>query len=257
VGEARAAKWLAALLALPSVESCAELLEKAAFNNDTALIPLILRTVDKNRADVRRAVAGAFELMQAMLRQRYSADWDAKRKNDFPVLETLAEKYATLGEFITECLLDASTSINQSPILGETDVRKTGNQDHVVISTIHSAKGLEADTCFVINVSPKAYPATWAVDNIDQVEEERRVLYVAMTRAKNDLFVTRNLYSIHAIDRYTKSKQIGGRTIEEHYFLNGLPENLAAQTAVESTGGAGRDLDEPSGISADYGIDFS
>jgi DNA helicase-2/ATP-dependent DNA helicase PcrA len=195
--------------------------------------------------------------MQTKLREKYREDWEGKRKNDFPVLETLAGKYATLGEFITECLLDTSTSINDSPILGETDVRKTGNQDHAIISTIHSAKGLEADTCFIINVSPKAYPATWAVDNIDQVEEERRVLYVAMTRAKNELYITRNLYSVHAIDRYVKQKNVDGRTIEEHYFLNGLPDKLVLQTTAENTTGGGRDLDAPNEINVEYGVDFS
>jgi DNA helicase-2/ATP-dependent DNA helicase PcrA len=195
--------------------------------------------------------------MQAKLREKYRADWDAKRKNDFPVLEVLAGKYATLGEFITECLLDTSTSVNNSPILGEVDVKKTGQQDHAVISTIHSAKGLEADVCFIINVSPKAYPASWAVDNLDQVEEERRVLYVAMTRAKNELYITRNIYAVHAIDRYTKTKHIAGRAIEEHYFLNGLPSSLAAQDAAESGSGAGKDIARPSRISVSYGIDFS
>ena len=257
VGEARASKWLVELLALLTITACADYLENAAFNDETKIIPQILRHVDKYRADVRRAEAGAFEFMQARLREKYRTDWDAKRKNDFPVLETLAGKYATLGEFITECLLDTSTAINNSPILGEADVKKTGQQDHAVISTIHSAKGLEADVCFVLNVSPKAYPASWAVDNLDQVEEERRVLYVAMTRAKNELYITRNIYAVHAIDRYTHTKHIDGRAVEEHYFLNGLPASLAEQESAEGGSGMGKDLARPNAMSVSYGIDFS
>jgi DNA helicase-2/ATP-dependent DNA helicase PcrA len=257
VGEARAVKWIAELLMLPSIEACAAWFTKAAFNEDTKQISPIIRVIAENRGDVQKAESGAFALMEKKLREKYPEDWESKRKNDFPVLETLAGKYATIGEFITECLLDTSTALHNSPILGETDVRKTGNQDHVIISTIHSAKGLEADSCFIINVSPKAYPASWAVDNIDQVEEERRVLYVAMTRAKNELFITRNLYSVHAIDRFTRSKVIGGRTLEEHYFLNGLPHELAQQSTAESIGTAGRDIAAPNEISVDYGMDFS
>jgi DNA helicase-2/ATP-dependent DNA helicase PcrA len=258
VGEARAVKWIAELLMLPSLEDCAAWLKKAAFNEETKIIPAIIQIITENRGCVQKAESAAFELMQKKLGEKYREDWESKRKNDFPVLETLAGKYATLGEFITECLLDTSTSIHNSPILGETDVRKTGNQDTVVISTIHSAKGLEADCCFIINVSPKAYPATWAVDNIDQVEEERRVLYVAMTRAKNELYITRNLYSVHAIDRFVRSKVIGGRTLEEHYFLNALPPGMTAQTTAESFGGGiGRDLAAPNEINIEYGMDFS
>jgi DNA helicase-2/ATP-dependent DNA helicase PcrA len=257
VGEARAAKWLTELLGQPSIGASAELLASRAFNEDSALIPQVLSIIDKNRGDVRRSVAGAFGLMEKRLAEKYREDWDKKRKADFPVLEALAGRYATLGEFITECLLDTSASVNNSPILGETDVRKTGSQDCVVISTIHSAKGLEADVCFVITVSPKAYPASWAVENIDQVEEERRVLYVAMTRAKNELFITRNLHSVHAIDRFARQKVVAGKSIEEHYFLNGLPDALVTQETAENTGGFGRDLDAPNPINVNYGMDFS
>ncbi|MDR1784917.1 MAG: ATP-dependent helicase, partial [Spirochaetaceae bacterium] len=257
VGEGRAHQWLPALLQSPSTGACAAFLESVAFNDDTRLIPRILSAVDENRGDVRKAEAGAFELMQKRLAEKYKDDWDKKRKGDFPVLEALAGKYATLGEFITECLLDTSTSVNNSPILGETDVRKTGNQDCVVISTIHSAKGLEADVCFVVNVSPKAYPASWAVENLDQVEEERRVLYVAITRAKNELYLTRNLHSVHGIDRFSRQKVVGGKSMEEHYFLNGLPDSLVTQTTSENTGGFGRDIGAPNPLPVDYGMDFS
>ena len=65
--------------------------------------------------------------------------------------------------------------------------RKTADNDDDVVTviTIHSAKGTEREVCYVLNVSPQAYPLSYVVGNPDKVEEERRVLYVALTRAKD------------------------------------------------------------------------
>jgi len=257
VGEARGASWTAAALALDSAEARAALFERAAFNDDTRRICGILRGVEAARGEPARALSRAFGAMEARLAETYRADWEQKRRADFPVLEALAGNYGTLGEFITECILDTSPAVSDSPILTDTDVKKKGNQDCVVISTVHSAKGLEADTCFVLNVSPRAYPASWAVDNLDQVEEERRGLYVAMTRAQKALFITRNLHSVHASDRFARQKTVGGKTIEEHYFLNGMPAALFRQITPEGEGATGRDAAEPNELPAGYGMDFS
>ena len=76
---------------------------------------------------------------------KYKEDWDNKRRPDFPVLGVLANNYSNLGEFITECLLDGSTTLSSSEI-NQSEKEK----DKVIISTIHSAKGLESDICFVV-----------------------------------------------------------------------------------------------------------
>ena len=48
--------------------------------------------------------------------------------------------------------------------------------------------------CYIINVSPGSFPSSYAIENTDEVEEERRVLYVAMTRAQDELILTRRAY---------------------------------------------------------------
>src|SRR5690606_14067641 len=112
--------------------------------------------------------------MTHRMKKIYAKDWEEKRKNDFPVLAVLATNYSTLGEFITEMTLDNSTEVNNSPTLQDSVVGKSDPKDKVILSTIHSAKGLEADSCFVLNVSPKAFPSSRYFGNIDEIEEERR-----------------------------------------------------------------------------------
>ncbi|CAG9932087.1 3'-5' exonuclease [Candidatus Nitrotoga arctica] len=86
--------------------------------------------------------------------------------------------------------------------------------------TIHSTKGTECKTCYVINMSPGSFPSAYAVGDMDKVEEERRVLYVALTRAMDNLIVTRQSYSAWTLPAENKDEAA------ETYFFNDLPEGL-------------------------------
>ena len=61
------------------------------------------------------------------------------------------------------------------------------DDDYLVLSTVHSAKGQEWDSVFVLNVADGNFPSEFATGDAALIEEERRLLYVAMTRAKKDL----------------------------------------------------------------------
>jgi DNA helicase-2/ATP-dependent DNA helicase PcrA len=67
------------------------------------------------------------------------------------------------------------------------------DEDYLVLSTIHSAKGQEWDAVFVLNVTDGCIPSDMAVGNPEQIEEERRLLYVAMTRARQHLHLMQPL----------------------------------------------------------------
>jgi DNA helicase-2/ATP-dependent DNA helicase PcrA len=73
------------------------------------------------------------------------------------------------------------------------------DEDYVVLSTIHSAKGQEWSSVFVLNVVDGCMPSDLAAGTTEEIEEERRLLYVAMTRAKNDLhlLVPQRFYVSH------------------------------------------------------------
>ena len=103
------------------------------------------------------------------------------RAGDLVQLERLAQQFATRDQFLAELALDppaASGDLSGTPYLDE---------DYLILSTVHSAKGQEWDTVFILNVADGNFPSEFSTGRSDQIEEERRLLYVAMTRAKNDL----------------------------------------------------------------------
>jgi DNA helicase-2/ATP-dependent DNA helicase PcrA len=103
------------------------------------------------------------------------------RIGDLDQLEALSGQYPTRERFLTELSLDppnATSDLAGQPLLDE---------DYLILSTIHSAKGMEWDTVYLLNVVDGSFPSEFATGKTELIEEERRLLYVAMTRARNDL----------------------------------------------------------------------
>jgi len=103
------------------------------------------------------------------------------RAGDLLQLERIASQFATRESFLSEMALDppsATSDLAGAPYLDE---------DYVVLSTIHSAKGQEWDAVFLLNVADGNFPSEFSTGRPELIEEERRLLYVAMTRAKTDL----------------------------------------------------------------------
>jgi len=103
------------------------------------------------------------------------------RRGDLEQLERLAVQYPTREAFVTELTLDppqASGDLAGDPLLDE---------DYLVLSTVHSAKGQEWETVHVLNVTDGSFPSEFSTGRPELLEEERRLLYVAITRAKQEL----------------------------------------------------------------------
>ncbi len=103
------------------------------------------------------------------------------RAADLEQLEQISGRYATRERFLTELTLDPPAAAGDragDPLLDE---------DYLVLSTVHSAKGQEWDAVFVLNVTDGNFPSEFATGKPEMIEEERRLLYVAMTRARQSL----------------------------------------------------------------------
>jgi DNA helicase-2/ATP-dependent DNA helicase PcrA len=103
------------------------------------------------------------------------------RIGDLDQLEQLSGQYPSRERFITELTLDPPHST--SDLAGT----PTLDEDYLVLSTVHSAKGMEWDTVYVLNVVDGSFPSEFATGRSELIDEERRLLYVAMTRARNEL----------------------------------------------------------------------
>jgi DNA helicase-2/ATP-dependent DNA helicase PcrA len=103
------------------------------------------------------------------------------RMGDLAQLEHLSGQHQTRERFLTELTLDPPT------VTGDKSGPASKDDDYVILSTIHSAKGQEWDIVYVLNVADGNFPSEFSTGKPEMVEEERRLLYVAMTRARNEL----------------------------------------------------------------------
>jgi DNA helicase-2/ATP-dependent DNA helicase PcrA len=112
--------------------------------------------------------------------QRLYDDW-LVRQGDLDALEQIATRYPTRERFLTELTLDAPEATGD--LAGPPHL----DEDFLVLSTIHSAKGQEWDAVHILNVADGNFPSEFSTGREELIEEERRLLYVAMTRAKDQL----------------------------------------------------------------------
>jgi DNA helicase II / ATP-dependent DNA helicase PcrA len=105
------------------------------------------------------------------------------RLDDLEQLANFALQFKSTEEFLTQLSL-------LSNVEAEDDQPATRDTEQVRLSTIHQAKGLEFDVVFVIMLCDGMFPSSRSLDRPDDEEEERRLLYVAVTRARNELYLS-------------------------------------------------------------------
>jgi DNA helicase-2/ATP-dependent DNA helicase PcrA len=143
-------------------------------------------------------------LYDDILRERY--DRPEPRLADLDQLQTIAAGYPTRGAFLSALALEPPASTQDLGAGGDTE------DDHLILSTAHSSKGKEWDAVFVIWAVDGWFPSSRALGDDDELEEERRLMYVAMTRARNELAIVYPLnayatqrgaeYSIDQLSRF-------------------------------------------------------
>jgi len=147
------------------------------------------------------------------------------RRRDLAQLQQIAATYASRERFLTELAIDPPAATSD-----EADV-PSRDDDYLILSTIHSAKGQEWKTVHVLNVVDGCIPSDMATATTEEIEEERRLLYVAMTRAQDRLrlIVPQRFYA-HGQpasgDRhvYAARTRFIPESIAEHFALSSWPE---------------------------------
>ncbi len=143
----------------------------------------VLKRIDEEKQAPSEIFKAFCEYYTPIFKEKY--DDFHKRLNDLESLGKIAEDYESLEVFLTDIALEPPEKniINA----GIRDKKK----DRLVLSTVHSAKGLEWHTVFIIYVAEGHIPSYQSFGDESSIEEERRLLYVAMTRAKENLFMLR------------------------------------------------------------------
>lgn len=157
-----------------------------------------------------------------ILKERY--DDYPKRMRDLEQLYAMAERYGTLREFLDDLALEPPD--DKLADLEAADREK----ERLVLSTIHSAKGLEWQCVFVMWVVDGRFPSAYSFSTEEELEEERRLLYVAVTRAKKYLYLT---YPINVYDRVT-----GAILSKPSRFLDSVPAAILDTWSLHEEGRA-------------------
>jgi len=180
--------------------------------------------IDTHTLGVAEAGEVVLDYYTVIAEERF--DDHPRRIRDLEHLLTIMDRYSDLESFLTDMALEppnASTGSNLS-VDGPSGVVR--GADRLVLSTVHSAKGLEWHTVFVLWALDGRFPSVRAMDREEDLEEELRLMYVAATRAKENLFF---VYPGQVYDRMT-----GMEFGRPSRFLEHIPFEMLERESVDS-----------------------
>lgn len=202
----------------PLHDSADERIRQTARGEEITVMLDVLRDIANPALAPGDKVERLLRYYTPILKARY--DDHPKRLKDLEMFQTIAERYGQLSIMLTDMALEP-------PNESVEDMLPDGHEDEfVTLSTIHSAKGLEWNTVFVMYLVDGRFPVTMAAESNESMEEERRLFYVACTRAKQRLYLT---YPTNIYDRAT-----GTILSKVSRFLDGVSENLLDGFVVEA-----------------------
>ena len=140
-----------------------------------------------------------------------------RRGRDLEHMQTIAKRYKSSAELLSDMALDPSDAAHSNK-------EKRGGSGEVTLSTVHSAKGLEWDAMFVIWMTDGWFPSSRSSDESDDLEEERRLLYVAATRAK------RHLYFVYPLNVYRGAEGDSFPVVSR--FLEPIPSTILQHASL-------------------------
>jgi DNA helicase II / ATP-dependent DNA helicase PcrA len=105
------------------------------------------------------------------------------RREDLSQLAAFSQQFKDVNDFLSQLALISNVDAEAAP-------NQAGDKEAVNLSTVHQAKGLEFHTVFVIWLTDGMFPSSRSLDTREALEEERRLFYVAITRAKDELYLT-------------------------------------------------------------------
>lgn len=214
IGDKSAARFIKAMQAAADTEAALELL-LSLLKGRTEIVdgPHAVRD---HIGDPPAAIEKAARHLMPLMEKRYD-NWKS-RLRDFELLMLLAEKHRSLKGFIETYTLDP---------ISISSAEQLDSDDMVTLTTVHSAKGTEAPVCYLIRVEPGMYPHMRSLGSEAAKEEERRILYVAMTRAQNELILTRTYHPYGWYSRpFSGGGQWGASGGGQNYFIEDLDAPL-------------------------------
>ncbi len=218
IGPKTAQKIIDVLLNLPKTKIFEpDLPVKSGMKNAMVDLLTVLNKANKSKLTPLERAELIVEYYQPFFKNKYD-DYN-KRQKDLDMFLNISEQYRSLDSFLADMALDPP----EDSVVDITEEDK--ESEKLVLSTIHSAKGLEWHTVFIIHAMEGFFPSGQAINNLDSLEEERRLMYVASTRAKQNLYVS---YPMHIFDRRS-----GFTFAKPSRFITSIDEDLAEEWLIE------------------------
>jgi len=159
---------------------------KAGYKEQLVRLARLLCGLVENKSPSAQ-LSAVLRFYRPILKTRY--DDHPRRARDLEHLQGIAKRYKSSADLLSDVAMDPSDA-------AQSNNRARAGAGEVTLSTVHSAKGLEWDTVFVIWMTDGWFPSARTSDEFEDLEEERRLLYVAATRAK------RQLYFVYPLNAY-------------------------------------------------------
>ena len=193
--------------------------KKLPVKNAEAVVNLS-RLINENQQNIfapAKVVQNVIKYYDPILKDKY--DDYSKREKDLEHFIALSEKYTSLEDFLSDLALEP-------PDTSMADVDEGAYKDEfLTLSTIHSAKGLEYKAVFIIGAVDGRFPSLYSFNSPEELDEELRLMYVAVTRAKTHLAIT---YPIDMFDYST-----GMVLSKPSRFLDGIEQDILEKWVIE------------------------
>ncbi len=190
---------------------------RPGYREQLAKLARLLTTLVESKSPSAQ-LSTVLRFYRPILRARY--DDHPRRGRDLEHLQAIAKRYKSSAELLADVALDPSDATQNAG-------RERGGGT-VTLSTVHSAKGLEWDALFVIWMTDGWFPSSRSYDEFEDMEEERRLLYVATTRAR------RYLYFVYPLAAQRGAEADTVPTVSR--FLEPIPDNILPRAALSDGG---------------------
>jgi DNA helicase-2/ATP-dependent DNA helicase PcrA len=218
--------WDQFLTAHTDVTPMAETLQRCAAVPKKANVPWAQFSATVSQLESKPVAGDAGKMIELIVEAGYDAYVEAnydkapQRLDDIEQLGVFARQYETLETFLAELALLTNVEAEQD--------RAEEDDEKIRLSTIHQAKGLEFKVVFVVMLCDGMFPSNRSLDSLDGEEEERRLFYVAITRAQDELYLS-----------YPMIRTVAGGGSDDMIqqpsrFLNELPGDLVDEWKVSN-----------------------
>jgi DNA helicase II / ATP-dependent DNA helicase PcrA len=187
---------------------------RASYKEQLVKLARLLCGLVENRSPGAQ-LSSVLRFYRPILKARY--DDYPRRGRDLEHLQAIAKRYKGSADLLSDVALDPSDAANSGK-------EPRGGDGTVTLSTVHSAKGLEWDALFVIWMTDGWFPSSRSAEEFEDLEEERRLLYVAATRAK------RHLYFVYPLNAYRGSDGDSFPLVSR--FLEPIPSTILPHASL-------------------------